>query len=1022
SRYPDTNSSRWRLWCMMLLALLATNASLLAQDIEWSPGSPSMPSTNLTVYGANETLSVSFMPTKAVTNGRIVFTLPAGVKYASHTAQQGGTPTLTGQTGQTVTFIYSSWEINQIVTLDVVLKTDDKVADQLNGTINIAVKEGSTTSLGAGAVTVQFLKPQISITSDNPTLDYTANTTDPQTFELKLLATEGKATSFQVILKANSVVELEKFKVNGTPLGASQIKTDSVTSLTTKTYTLTILPANIPGGSLGQTTPLLLTFDASSFIWGTHTITTESQYPESIAYTTNENGVTLSMIYPQVLGAPTIFVTNAYYITPDDKTVKAANWEELCYDGESKNIYHAVYKNTGADAYNIKISFAEYYSYSYFDIENITYQIGDGAEVKLKKTDITGIASNRSGRSSYANFIEDNPYAIRVNLPVDVCLPKNETLTLKIPVISGKKVYDNSSIHKEYTGADMRPMYSAATSFTCVSKGNSVGTFSSYSFTGGDLPYLSTALPALSLKTGASQVVEFPIMPGTTNTTKKVSQEVFVRMPKWLSLKNTSIVWKKTDGTTWATSTLEGGTTVDSDGYRTYSWKVGTKAGEDYARAATTISLTYEASSDYSSSDPNQEGEITYWTNYQIKDVTLPITSRRYQKATLMCKREGVELDEFYPMRKTFGLVDSNDDGIPDVPHKTATTGKNDLFLVNDLGDFVWKATVLAGTYNYLYLPMTLGAENLVYATGRFRPETDNITLKVQRGDETFTKKMNYTQVNTYKAYVYFHEDGFQLKENDKLEIYMPFVVGSATMKYIDLTTSCFVSENSVSDPFAAVIADKKGEDKSTFNIESVTAMNYTHFFLETTTFSDNISTKTPIVSYSNSMFQSGLPSGGFVNEYRLVSYMKEFSMELPDGYEMTQMKITLENKGTTTTLTTPTPTIEGNRYTYNVEDLFNADGSGGKMIYPEEGNVFNFYPTLRATQAATYGKSYISSMKAIYRNFYNNDSETVREKSIGQCLNYTGISSSVIIPNATLTGSSGTLSTQVSVGNPNDF
>ncbi|NDV56501.1 hypothetical protein D0T51_12310, partial [Parabacteroides sp. 52] len=281
---------------------------------------------------------------------------------------------------------------------------------------------------------------------------------------------------------------------------------------------------------------------------------------------------------------------------------------------------------------------------------------------------------------------------------------------------------------------------------------------------------------------------------------------------------------------------------------------------------------------------------------------------------------------------------------------------------------------------------------------------------------------MSYTQVNGLKVYAYFHEDGFQLKENDKLEIRMPFVVGAATQKYTPLSSGCFVSENSVSDPFAEVIAGKKGGDKMSFNIESVAAGNYlASNSTYTLTFSNNVSTPSFEITYSSSMHGMGLPSGGFKNEYRALSYLKELSIEFPEGYEMTAMviKLNVMSRGVTT-LITPTPTIEGNRYTYNLGSLFNADGSGGKMIYPEEGNIFYFYPTLRATQAAPNGKSYVS-LKATFHNVYN-DSETIREVSEGYCLNYTGISSSVIIPNATLTGSSGTLSTQVNVGNPNDF
>ncbi|NDV56504.1 hypothetical protein D0T51_12325, partial [Parabacteroides sp. 52] len=268
---------------------------------------------------------------------------------------------------------------------------------------------------------------------------------------------------------------------------------------------------------------------------------------------------------------------------------------------------------------------------------------------------------------------------------------------------------------------------------------------------------------------------------------------------------------------------------------------------------------------------------------------------------------------------------------------------------------------------------------------------------------------MSYTQVNTLKVYAYFHEDGFLLKENDKLEIRMPFVVGKATAKYASLSSGCFVSENSVSDPFAEVIVGKKGGDKKSFNIESVTATNYAHAYLTSMlTFSNNVSTQSPTIFYGNSMHNSGLSSKGFENEYRPVSYLKEFSIEYPKGYEMTAMKITLNvmSRGATT-LTTPTPTIEGNRYTYNLGSLFNADGSDGKMIYPEESNVIAFQPTLRATQAAPNGKSYVS-LKVTFHNVYNG-SEAIGEVAKGYCLNYTGISSSVIIPNATLTGSSGT-------------
>lgn len=1022
---------------VLIWVFLAVNLFSGYAQIGWIDQGVSLSAEQMTVQGPNETLTIAFIPEEDLEGAKIVVTQPVGVNYSTHTGEVNNIslkPARTVSTTdgiQTNTFTYTSFlNKNEPVVLQVVLAT---IRTAEEGDIIVSIQNKEEVELNTKTCFLRMVVPDIVVSTDEPVKEFTSTSDAPQRFELNLTASVGEATSCRIWLETDMYSKLENFYLGDKELTVAE---PTIINATKKSrYTVIVTANDLDGGKLTQS-PQILSFDASSIYGGDHTITSISNYPNTGANSnilSQVSGAELTIRYPAEAGAPDIAAPDFYFTTssdPETKITKASNrWWKLPFHGNPSdpNILHAIFTNNGVDAYELKTTISTGV-YGYMDLDNIYYQIDEGIRTKLEREYITVKYTLQTTYSSYANYISEGPCSITVTFPSDVTLPANSQLHIEIPVVNGQ-IFDNTTVDTDYAG---NYLYSvSAEAMTAVSKGGTAnnGKPLSYYTANSYPPYLPAVLGEIQLKSGETSTVNIPITPSYTNSTYGVSQEFFVRIPEWLKLTESNpIRWiNNTDGSTWYESTIPT-PVIEIDGSKTYTWEI---AGT-LARTNCTVTFDYTAD-DFSPDEPNKEGTIKYGANFIVGSEKFESITQRFQKVTLLCKKDGIELNGFKSIRKTVGLRDTNNDGIPDSDEKALPEDgiRNDLFLIGDIGELVWNAVVLENGFSHLYLPITTTTNNLFHKSiqsGHYTVDETEITLTISRnGEPDITESMIYHEVSgsTILRYLSFHKDDFVFKEGDQLEIHLPFQVRSGVnnVSFYPVTTECFLTSQAVTDPFAENVEGRVGTDKATLDMKAINIRNYVY---NTGSSGYNFyNTETPGIDdsqmwYFFPLYNTGIPAGYFPFEVRQTSYPREFSFEFPEGYELVNLRITEGESSSNAKVIDITPTIEGNTYTYNFENKFSVDGAGSTIIYPEGNWRMYVYGTVKATQSAPSGRSAIP-YKVIYHNFYGeNTPETINEGTA--YFNYLGVGTSLDLASTELPALSGRLSTPLTVGNPNDF
>ncbi|WP_163729624.1 hypothetical protein, partial [Parabacteroides sp. 52] len=936
--------SRWRLWCMMLLALLATNASLLAQ-VNWELGYPrwSSGSEILTVEGDEGFLEVYFTPSADVANAAIEFTLPVNIQYIGIENAADFTTTSTGTvaTGQKVTAKLKAGIASSGSPIQARLKVKALCGAATGTNVSVQILSGSTPVSGsAKTAAVQTQTPAIQMMAVASKVDYSA-ANEIQTIEYKLSASNGKANAFKVILKVDEYTTLSNFTFGGSSV-------TEVLSADKKTYTLTLSDLS--------STEKVLSFKGTANRIGSHLVTPTVQYPAAKNCTTTD-GQVVTMAFPSVAGAPVMEAVSMAYVASDGLTPLTA--PEIIMDGVTPVIVRSEVKNnsifTAIDMSCILILNASNGALAYWnDLNKFYYQLEGKDKVLIPSSWIsTSKVLTSNTTINYKDTIEGKPKDIVITFPETVKLTGGKTITIWGTVVSGK-IYDNEN----KTATSFGNMRGCFSEFSAKNEAGVIGIPSSRLSCphGSGLPTM-TSPSEFSLKPGETITQVLPLHTGHSGATGAALRKIYIQLPSWLKLDNS-------DGDPFTWGTKDGATIfspVDSENdasivYRFY-------APTSYADAV--LRLKYTSNGSFSPTEENKTGEIVYWVDVDVAGgTTLEKLVRHVQPVTLFCKQEGVVLDNFSPYRITRGLRDSDENHLPDsdTPALDAEMNHN-IYIKEDEGEFHWDMTIKE-TSSYLYLPVTSPGFLFNGSTKHFNLKTDEVAIEVNNSPSSLTADVVYAS-NNKGFYLLVNASGTPFTAGQTIKIKLPFSAKNRGTAL--LTTECFVSNFPITDPFnCSNDPNRKGKDQKEQNLTVGDIEILTH--CANGIFDDGSNQEKTIVnSYMRMTLAIDAPY--FYKEVRRFTYASLLSLEIPDGYELTDnLKLvvtrgSLDAKGPASQELYP-KSVDGSTYTYDLSTLYDFNYSTekgpaldpNKWVLAEDYWMIGYNYTVKATKGATIG------------------------------------------------------------------
>ncbi|NDV56484.1 hypothetical protein D0T51_12220, partial [Parabacteroides sp. 52] len=927
--------------CMMLLALLATNASLLAQ-VSWVNGYPAWDanSETLTIGGDEGKLEVYFTTSQEITNAAVEFTLPANISYSGienvNTAITYNAPTTSGQK-VTVKVSSNGGTLASGSTVRFFLKLKAKCGAENGTTITVQTLTGASPVGTPGAATVQAQSPSFTIAPVAGSVDYDA-ADEFKSLGYKLKATNRDAKSFKLILTVDEFTTLKTFDWGGTTITPAM-------SNSNKTYTLTLTDLS--------STEKTLSFEGASSRLGTHVVT------PSIQYCTVETGFpTITLALPSVAGTPTLSHIGTNYVKSLTDDTEVDPWD-IHMDGSTKNMVRAEFKNVGtADGYDLSAKFERYSSYSFLDTANIYYQIGGGSRTKLLKEHIkvSRVVENSVDYGYFGAHTGKEPVSVVLTLPKAEFLSIGETITFWIPTTNGK-TYENEGkdVYFDYSTSVIKGFSST------LYANNEAGENKVAAEKIASIPYFGAPhfreLPAkLTIKPNEIKTQTIRIASGSIAASNKGKLKVYLQLPSWLKLvepADGSFVWSSLDGTT-----VQSPESSDLTGKTPYRIYTGFADGEGL------LTFTYTTDGSFSSSDSDQDGVISYYIDYDYNGQILDKISQVFQPVTLLCKEEGVVFEKLSLHRITRGLIDSNEDHIPD-SNTPALDNEIDhtMYMIDDEGEIHWKARVLESSA-YLYFPVT--ANGIAMQSGQ-RIDLKTAEVKVKRGGVDASYEVEVVNKTTTEFYLLVKAGATPFAAGDIIDVSLPFVATTASGAAKSFVSECFVSNMLINDPLnSKEDPARKGKDTKSQEI-GVYDLNNALVDCSNNVYTFNDSGEKIWTTYAN-IFHNSPRSPYFKNEVRRHAYPGILSFELPDGYTLTNTSIKVRKGGGDAhgpaEKMLPPSSNSGNKYEYDFSSLYDLSyisGSGldaDKWILPDDRWVHYFYISVQATKGAVLGES----------------------------------------------------------------
>ncbi|NDV56493.1 hypothetical protein D0T51_12270, partial [Parabacteroides sp. 52] len=751
----------------------------------------------------------------------------------------------------------------------------------------------------------------------------------------KLKATNRDAKSFKLILTVDEFTTLKTFDWGGSTITPAM-------SNSNKTYTLTLTDLS--------STEKTLSFQGASSRLGTHVVT------PSIQYCTVETGFpTITLALPTVSGVPTLSHVSSKYVKSLTDDTEVNQWD-IHMDGSTPNMVRSEFKNVGtADGYDLSALLSISGSYGLLDTANICYQIGNGSKIKLLKEQVA-INSRRQNSTSYGYFgvhARKEATKVTVSLSKTESLPIGQTITFWIPMKNGKTYNnENNNVYFDYHTTTI-------SGFSATLYANNQAGQDRMSVNGG-IAYLAAPhfreLPAkFTIKKGEIKTQTVRITAGSLNVNKG-KMKVHLLLPSWLKLiepADGSFVFSNLNG-----ATVYSSETSDLTGKAPYSIYTGVSDREGL------LTFTYTTDGSFSSSDPNLDGVISYYIDYDYNGQVLDKIYQVFQPVSLLCKEEGVVFEKLSLHRITRGLKDSNEDHIPD-SNTPALDNEIDhtRYMLDDEGEIRWQARIIESS-KYLYFPVT--------ALFNITPTVKADKAKVKCGGVETSYDIEVGSTNKTSFYVLVKAGTTPFEAGDVIDMSLPFVASSSGI----FTSECFVSNTEITTPLDAENdPNRKGKDSKSLGMMTYDLNNVFLDYNSGKLIFNDTGEKT-LGMYAN-IFHDAPRSPYFQKEVRRHAYPGKLVLKFPDGYVLTNtsIKVTkggLDAHGPAEKMLPPTIS-DRNNYEYDLSSLYDLSYISGagidadKWILPDDRWLYNFYVTLQATKGASLGSSPFK-MEMIYK------------------------------------------------------
>ena len=997
----------WKSGFILLLFMISATGAVSAQNTTWD-----MPITNLTPgtitkSGDVAKLRFSFVVTGSnVADARVVVTLPSG--YTGTAISNGATMASginsnisSGVNTGTVTIAVNSSGTTLEATKQVDLILDVKASCSAgeSGVANISVRSGST-QIGNGGATVNVYSaiPTIQVTMPGTYSGSPRGTT--YNMSLSMVTTGMTANSFRLTLTRPSTnTTLSNFKLDGVSLSPQP-------SLSGNNYTMTFNNINL------STVVKHLTFDAVDIYGGIKNITSSIQYlsgPSGSNCGVSTTGGAINFSYPLIPGTAHLeFVSNQFVAEGALDTY--LDWRtEVPMNGTTRCYIRVEYKNTGnAPIAQIAARIRTFRDLGIYNLgiidnsSNILYSV-DGGVTKVPA------GTSPTATISYGLYsVADNGYfkllSAFINKPQEAFITINEplpggaTLVVYYPVYQGL-IYNNEGYMPTADVALYVNRGIQASTSTIISaidgNGATVATpASNYSHV--IQPAFVAAPPTQTFYNGDQNEVTFRVGYGDL---RAGAVDLYIQLPNWLELQ-TSNPAGSISTTGVASQTVSA--TATTGQYKISLTANGNVSGD--------LTVKYKVINNACViTGGNVQDSIRYWIDWDLAGntplrPTLPKIAQKFQQVILFCDIEGIKMDTFALQRLSVGLIDTNDNSIPDTNTDAPNSDiLNDIYLPEDSGKIIIRG-VVHGTYNHLYTLLSI--EDTDFNT----VELKTPQYKKNNGSFTSVSWSTSTDPNTKRSI------GIPgpFVANDTITIEIPFTAKAFTNALRNMKAEMYMSSTSVSDPFSPGNArEGQGTLYTPITIQSPDISGYYGDSGANVTFASNSVQNIGLQTFS-AFRNTEFVSPYFSNEYRQLAKLKYYDITVPSGYYISPTApLTIRQTHVRDShATSNNPIIHTGGCTYTVNSngtityRFDLTGTlvdayegatyaglgANQWMYPDDKFEYYFNVGITATKSAPAAG--IINVRSTYVPYYNKDTgEEVSFSPVNLNIAYSGSS-----------------------------
>lgn len=968
---------------LLFFFLFAGLSAIKAQTIMWDGIATGLTPSTITISGDAAELRFVFVATGgAVNNANIEVSLPTGytgTSVGNGSTMAGGISYATSGIGtNVVTVTITDGTLVAGKSVDLILSVKAGCSAIANGDADIRVKSGATV-LDTRSVAIVGAYPALRVQSatpnqTNPTVGHVFN------FDLELdVSNSLVANSFKLTLGKVANTTLTNFKLDGVAV------TPTTNNATTVEFTFNNLNLS--------STIKHLTFDASDIYAGAKNISTKLQYLSGSGGANCGSaitGPTFTFGAPAVPGAPAIAIVSAGYVAAPTSAGPYLNaTTQVPMDG-SETYFRVVYKNTGsAPTKQLKQSLQVFrmpvYSYANIveDVSKVKYSVDNGVTIK-NATTVTFTDRNpldNGYRKLKAAYNQKPRYA---TITIDEPLPAGKELIVFWPMQQGA-IYDNTG-YNPTVFASANPWASIQWNSYTIAATDQNGAAvavpqNTYGAGGITHPLFASTPPSLSFReTGALSQQQVTIFTEFGSVGGNQYSELYIKLPSWLTLDGSP-------NTAITTSGIAAGY-PQAAGLNTYVVRAA-------AGGKRNVTIKYKVDGT-PCSGVNQTGEIYYWLDFVLGGATsarpiLKEIGQIRQPVTLLCAQNGIVMDDFKPFRISRGLVDSDNNKVPDNTTLAPDADiMHDTYLIEDKGKLIVKGTVKA-SYGALYLQLSSSTLNLT------TQQMSSATIKVNGG---VAQAMTLT--GSGQSLSFSREASFNA--NDQVEIEIPFTAKTsnvtATVK-AELYMAASLGGTRVGNDELFVplnmYAPNFGADKGNELFVDNNPKNVTLAYLD---------------NYHGNNFQAPY----FDKEYRSVAKLKNYEITLPPGYVLSPisaptLKITksgslnLDPKANiapfdrfVTAVTKTTLASGSTKYSFDLTTVFKdaywnngtyAALTANEWLNPDDYYSYNFYTDIIATPAAVAAGNIVNT--GVFSYYADNHTAQNRMASRTYPVAYTG-------------------------------